>query len=137
MRGKGGWDAEATSPPKDVHANAFLNRALEYHDAAKELFAVSERRPKIHGVRALSDPLNFLYFHTVELALKAFLRAHNHRPWGHKLTKLYEECRTLGLLIGQDDRFTIGNIVSLLQSGNKDQGFRYFNLKSATTADLA
>ncbi len=40
-------------------------------------------------------------------------------------------------MIGPEDRFEIGNIVSLLDSGNEDQGFRYFNLKSGSTADLS
>jgi hypothetical protein len=54
-----------------------------------------------------------------------------------RLAKLYAERRSLGLVIGPRDRFEIGNIVSLLDSGNKDQGFRYFNLESGSTVDLS
>jgi hypothetical protein len=84
----------------------------------------------------------FLYFHAVELALKAFLRSQNVRLAGtrlhtHKLAALYEEYRKLGLKIGVDDRFGIANIVSLLESGNDRQAFRYFNPESTVTADLA
>jgi hypothetical protein len=120
----------------DVHAMAYLNMAREYHEAANQLLSVCQRRPRIGSRRGLSDPINFLYFHTIELALKSFIRFHGHRiRHSHKLTELYEECRTLGLVIGSDDRFTIGNIVSLLESGNEYQGFRYFNLKSTFIPD--
>lgn len=121
---------------------AFLNRAREYHDAGNELFAVSEGRPRIvPNHRPLSSPLSLLYFHTLELGLKAFLRAHGLPIEGtsrrsHKLTKLYDECRTLGLVVDQDDRVGLGNIVGLLESGNERQGFRYFSSGSAVTADL-
>jgi hypothetical protein len=121
---------------------AFLNMAREYHDAANELFAVSESRPRIApNHRPLSSPLSLLYFHALELGLKAFLRACGLPIEGarkhHKLTKLYAECRRSGLVVDQDDRFGLGNIVSLLESGNERQGFRYFSSGSAVTADLA
>jgi hypothetical protein len=82
-----------------------------------------------------------LYFHSLELGLKAFLRANGLPIEGtsrrsHELTKLYNECRTLGLVVDQDDRVGLGNIVGLLESGNKRQGFRYFSSGSTVTADL-
>src|SRR5437899_1399850 len=122
-------------PLQDVHASAFFNSAREYHDAANEIFTIAEARPKIHSSRQLSGPLYFLYFHTIELALKAFLRASNcpilkTSRESHKLAELYRECRDLGLVLGPHDRFHIGNIVSLLDSANKYQGIRYFNLES-------
>jgi len=121
-----------TSPITDVHAMAFFNFAREYQKAANQLLDLEP---------SLTNPIYFLYFHTVELALKAFLRSFNTPILGtkrqsHKLTELYEECRSLGLRIGPSDRFEIGNIVGLLETGNEYQGFRYFNLKSAATADL-
>jgi hypothetical protein len=116
-----------SKPITDVSAMAFLNMAREYHSAANQLSGL--------GRGSLSNPINFLYFHTVELALKAFVRSFN-RPIrkSHNLTKVYEECRSLGLKIGPADRFEIGNIVTLLDSGNEDQGFRYFNWKSGSMA---
>jgi hypothetical protein len=122
---------------------AFLNRAREYQDAANELFSVSESRPRIHPEhRPLSSPLSLMYFHTLELGLNAFLRANGLPIEGtsrrsHKLTDLYKECRTLGLVVDPDDRIGLGNIVSLLESGNERQGFRYFVSGSVMTADLA
>jgi HEPN domain len=122
-----------------VYPKAFLNMARDYADAANELFMIAEARPKIQGRHLpLSSPLYLLYSHAAELALKAFLQAKNvPTPKTHELAKLYEESRDLGLVIGPKDRFQIGNIVSFLDSGNKKQGFRYFNLESCTVANLS
>lgn len=124
-----------TSRNTDAHAMAFLNRAHEYHEAANQLF-------DLHADGSLNHPINFLYFHTVELALKAFLRSRDIPIQGtkrasHNLMELYEECRNLGLKIGPSDRFDIGNIVSLLADGNVEQGFRYVSLKAGLGADLS
>jgi len=135
------WEA-GDKPKADETAMAFLNRARDYADAANELFAVSETRPRVHPEhRPLSSPLSLLYFHTVELGLEAFLRAHDSPIEGtsrrsHDLTKLYEECRKLGLVVDRDDSVALGKIVTLLESGDR-QGFRYFSSGSAVTADLA
>jgi hypothetical protein len=86
----------------------------------------------------LQRPLYLLYSHAAELAFKAFLMAKNIPiPKTHELANLYAESRRLGLVIGPRDRFEIGNIVSLLDSGNKDQGYRYFNLESGSMIDLS
>jgi hypothetical protein len=116
-----------TNQKTNVSAMAFLNYARQYQEAAEELF---NRKPH------LSRVLNALYFHVVELLLKAYLRAHNINPWGHEIGKLYKECRGLGLMISPDDRLGLENIVSLLESGNTDMAFRYFSLKSGKEADL-
>jgi hypothetical protein len=120
-------------PITDVNAMAFFNFAREYHSAANQLF---------DSRSFLRNPIYFLYFHTVELALKAFLRSLNMQVLGtqrqsHSLTKLYEESRRLGLTVGPADRFGIGNIVTLLEAGNEYQGFRYFNLKSGSLPSLS
>jgi hypothetical protein len=128
---------------KDVSALAFLNGARSYHDAANQLFDVSQSRPKIGGRASLTAPINFLYFHTVELTLKAFLRScgvpilGTERTKGHRLRELYDECRKLGLLIDPPDVNGIVSIVGCLDRGNEDQGFRYFNLNSTVEADLS
>jgi hypothetical protein len=109
--------------------------AREYRDAANQPLDLDQ------GC-AFSNPTNFLYFHAVELALKAFLRSFNcpiigTRRKSHKLRQLYEECRSLGLRVGPDDRIGIANIVDLLGAGNESQGFRYFNLGSVAVPHLS
>jgi hypothetical protein len=121
---------------QEAHAIAFFNFARDYHDAANELFMIADVKQQIQNRRRFNSPLYLLYFQTIELALKAFLRTHNKTRHHHILTKLYTESRDLGLVIGSQDKFQIGNIVSLLDSANKDQGLRYFNMNPVTTADL-
>ena len=112
----------------DVSARAFLNYARHYQAAADELSAIASQgrqRPE------LAVPTTFLYSHTIELAFKAFLRAHGRGILGtacqtHDLEKLYEECRRLGLV---NDPVDIGNVVELLNSGSEDQALRYFTLR--------
>ena len=121
-------------PAADAHAISFFGFAREYQNAANLLY---------DSDKTLLDPIYFLYFHAIELALKAFLRAANipivadRKRKHHNLTKLYEECRTLGLTIGPDDRFDIRNVVVLLEGANEDQGLRYFNMKSHSAPELS
>jgi hypothetical protein len=121
----------------------FSPTAREFHDVVNELFAVSERRPRVHlDHRPLSSPLSLLYFHVLELGLKAFLRACGKPIEGtsrrhHRLTKLYEECRKSGLVVNPDDKVGLGNIVNLLESSNEGYGYRYSRSGSVVTADLA
>src|ERR1039458_742386 len=122
----------------DEHAVSFLGFAEQYHQAANELL-------DLHTTDGLlRDPIYFLCFHTVEMTLKAFLRAHGVRilgtPWakekGHRLGELYKECRRLGLRVSRDDRIGIRNVVILLDSGNKYQGLRYFTLDSGSLPEI-
>jgi hypothetical protein len=116
-------------PTTEPNAMEDFQMARNYHAAAEVLFSAP----------IAFEPRYFLYFHTVELALKAFLRSHNHPvPRRHELTKLYEECRKLGLVvIGPADRFGIGNIVSMLEFGNQCQGFRYYNPQPVAVPELS
>jgi hypothetical protein len=120
-----------------VHAKAFLIMARDYADGANELFMIADARPKIQNCPLpLSSPLYLLYSHAAELALKAFLRAKGKDILKeHGLAKFYAESCHLGLVI--DQKFEIGNLMSKLDSGNKDQSFRYFNLGSYEGAILS
>lgn len=122
-------------PANDGHAASFFGFAGKYQNAADLLYASD---------CTLTDQINFLYSHARELALKAFLRAHNLPIVGaqgarkhHRLTELYEECRSLGLKIGADDATNIKNIMCLLDRANKEQGLRYFSMNSATAPELS
>ncbi|HWZ73903.1 MAG TPA: hypothetical protein VN326_20800 [Casimicrobiaceae bacterium] len=114
--------------------------AREYQTAANALLALSEQRPKkVNRQSEFSNPIYFLYFHAMELALKAYLVAHKvpitYWRSGHRVKDLYEECRKLGLIVGPDDRVEIGNIVGLL--GDEFQSFRYFSIQSRGLPALA
>ena len=92
-----------TKQTPEVDPISFSNRAREFYTAAEQVFGQQ-------GSSALSWPLYFLYFHTLELAFKAFLRSHGFSTAQllkkrHQLSKLYEDCRQLGLVIGPRDEF--------------------------------
>jgi HEPN domain-containing protein len=104
----------------DTNPKALLNYARQYFKAAEVVF---EKEPK------LTRPLNFLYFHALELLLKSFLRANGRKPGrNHEIENLYKEATGLGLKIA-GDRYSI---VSLLRGANTDQAFRYGTSKSIT-----
>ncbi len=108
-------------------AMALLNYARQYYEAAEIVFA---SKPHLTGV------IYFLYFHSVELLLKSYLRAHGRKArQRHGISTLYGEARELGLKIGHDD-LELQNVVALLEVGNADMAFRYFTLKSRNRPDL-
>ena|ERR1700733_1025258 len=119
------------------HATAYFQRASEFLEGADELFTSESRKSFSHRWY----PTYFLYAHAAELALKAFLRAHNPEvEYGHELAVLYEKCRdiglVIGLVIGPNDQTQIENVVGLLDLANEDQGLRYF-LDANSMPDLA
>jgi hypothetical protein len=57
---------------QDASAMALFNMARQYHNVANELLLIATTKRWKPW-----DPLYLLYFHTIELALKAFLRTHN------------------------------------------------------------
>jgi HEPN domain-containing protein len=119
----------ADTTPKIIETNpkALLNFARQYFEAAEAVF---EKNP------SLRQPLNFLYFHTVELLLKAFLRANGKEPTrgprGHGIVELLRDAVALGLVKPAG----IQSIVSLLKTGNTEDAFRYGTSKSTTEPDL-
>jgi len=107
-------------------AEAFLNMARQYHIAANTLFSVA---------RDNASPVYFLYTHTIEFALKAYLRSLGcsvpRGPQGHDLHFFLQECRAKGLRTTRD----LAHVIRLLLSEDKGYGFRYFDpAESATTA---
>jgi hypothetical protein len=130
------FDKQPKKPVPEMSAKAFLYMARQYYEAAEELFVARERRVGSGGQREITDPTYFLYYHAIELAFKAYLRAHN-TPFkkNHEITELYKKCQQLGLVIGPD--FHSKNVVSLLESGEDYIRFRYFSLKSTSQPDLS
>jgi HEPN domain-containing protein len=104
----------------DMSAEAFLNRAKEYHLAAGATFPI---------YKEADGPVYFLYTHTIELALKAYLRSHGVqlKPI-HKLDVLLRECRQHGMIV---DRKT-DNVINSLSFEYRKQGFRYYVFESHT-----
>jgi len=88
-----------------------------------------------------SDPLYFLFAHTVELAFKAFLPFHGepvpkrgHK--GHDIVKLHGRCEALGLRF-PGDPVDLHNVVKLLAMENDVQGFRYYSSDTKAVPELS
>jgi hypothetical protein len=118
----------------EIEPISFLSLEREFYATAERAFDLGD---------SFNKPLYFLYFHTLELAFKAFLRSHNvptrelKDKKGHELTELYEACCKLGLVIGTSDPVQIGNIVKMLKGANEYQGLRYFNPDLSALPSLA
>lgn len=110
-------------------AMAFLNYARQYHEAAEIVFA---NKPGLESV------IYFLYLHTVESLLKAYLKAQGKLQRGHDVSKLCGEAQQLGLKIDRDKSgaHDLHNVAALLERGNTDAAFRYFTLESRSRPDL-
>ncbi len=111
-------------------AMAFLNMARKYQKAGSRLVESVEGN-KADPQRALSDPIYFLFAHTVELACKAFLRFHGKTiptsgKAGHDIVTLHRRCAALGLRL-KEDAPSLPKVVKLLATENEHHGFRYFN----------
>ena len=108
-------------------AEALLNMAKQYHLAATTLVSIHEK---------VASPRYFLFAHTVELALKAYLRvcglATPKGQAGHAHKNLLKTCEQNGLKVG--DQWL--NIVALLESETKLQGFRYFTFTSTVLPEI-
>lgn len=86
-------------------AVGFFNIAETYRTAAKAL-----RRSKAKATHK-DSPIRFLYYHAIELYLKAHLRAHSIHPsalrsheYGHDARKLSRKSEVLGLALAEHDK---------------------------------
>ena len=111
----------------ETPAEAFLSTAQQYHLAAATLLPLYQRA---------ESPLYFLFAHAIELALKAYLRSRGlsapRGQRGHALQGLFEQCQRKGLQVGCDLR----NVIHLLESENKQHGFRYFVFEPKGRPDI-
>ena len=115
------WKNSPVSPP---NSSAFLKTAKEYYLAAKTLL------PICNSVEA---PIYFLFVHSIESALKAYLNLDKPtKRHIHQVDLLFEECLKKGLPL----RSSIINILRTLESENKVHGFRYFYFASTTRPTL-
>jgi hypothetical protein len=83
----------------------FFNTAETYWKSANALY-----RAKVKATHSLS-PVLFLYYHAIELYLKAFLRGHGHtaaqlrsKKFGHRICCLSERAAELGLGYMDEDK---------------------------------
>lgn len=82
-----------------------FNYAESFWRSARVLNA---NRPKVTHP---DEPVNFLYYHAIELYLKAFLRLHGHTPrelagrkFGHDVGAISKRAVELGLFLADEDK---------------------------------
>ena len=120
----------------EIDAMAFINLAIEYKSAADQLYALRHDRPGMG-----SEPVYFLYFHSIELALKGHLRTLGwptprlKEKMRHQVNKLLTECN-LPLTRDTEIHRSIRSVLSLLECANGSETLRYFDLKSRGLPDL-
>jgi HEPN domain-containing protein len=105
--------------------------SLRYLGAANKLYGLNLATGKATTLWPWYSPIYFLYFHAIELALKAYLFSFNiNVRRTHDLIELYRQSRNRRLPIAAGERARIGNVIRLLDSHNKGRGFRYFGPES-------
>jgi hypothetical protein len=121
---------------REVSPAAFLSGAKQYGEAANLLLCVSST------AKISLDPIYMLYFHAAELALKAFLAFKNEKTerlknkWRHNLKKMHDEAISRGLAPEAAHSMEIRNVIELLQSGNRQEAFRYFTWESRSMPEV-
>ena len=108
-----------------------FNFAASYQAAAELLLhrAIRATHPEA--------PIAFLYYHSIELYLKAYLRLHNVsmrrlRDIGHDFIKLGVRAQHFGLLLNARDL----EILQILSEGDAWARARYLELGMASSPDL-
>ena len=94
---------EPTDDDERTNSLGLFNTAEAYRLSARALQAAKVR----HG--NADKPLRFLYYHALELYLKALLRQKHdiatvRNKFGHQIQLLMHEAETLGLVVGENDR---------------------------------
>ena len=100
---------EPTDDDERTNSLGLFNTAEAYRLSARALQAAKVR----HG--NADKPLRFLYYHALELYLKALLREKHsmatvRNSFGHQIKLLVREAETLGLVVGEIDRFVLALI---------------------------
>ena len=118
-----------------------IGLAKQYQAAANRLIDTSTRDEVFSGFPL---PLLFLFHHSVELALKAFLGAHQvpivRAREHHRIVDLYKECGPLGLKpdFGAVSPDTDSRLFffQVLHDCNPNHGFRYADSSTAVPSAL-
>src|SRR5579864_9564012 len=114
----------ATTPTHEIEPMAFINGASRFFWAAEELQKLLKPVPDPND-----DPVYLLMAHSIELALKGYLRLQGvptatlARQYGHNLQDLLKECEQRRFPFG-GDRLSLRNVVCLLDESNRNQGLR-------------
>ncbi len=123
---------ELADEARRVTPLGYFNFAETYRTAARTL-----RRSKSKATHKES-PIRFLYYHAIELYLKAFLRAHDIHPYdlrtkyGHSVGRLSAKAVELGLSLDDEDV----EVIQLMTETDAVMRSRYISTGFFTWPDL-
>lgn len=129
-------------PPEELEAAwIFLRIANAYKSQADQLLDLIRAQLKAQTVE-YGLPVRHLYSHAIELYLKAWLLAdgmpkaklRNQRTYGHRLQKLYTECKSRRLTMASSEEAYFDRMLPQLKQGHEEYQFRYLE-KTISTAD--
>jgi hypothetical protein len=129
-------------PPEELEAAwIFLRIANAYKSQANQLLDLIGAQLKTQTVE-YGLPVRHLYCHAIELYLKAWLLAdgmpktklRNQRTYGHRLQKLYTECKSRRLVMASSEEAYFDRMLPQLRQGHEEYQFRYLE-KTVSTAD--
>jgi HEPN domain-containing protein len=108
-------------------ALGLFNYARSYRASADHLLSAKLKVPHPHA------PLTFLYYHAVELYLKAYLRVQGYtvaqlKSVGHNVSKLSTEVQSRGLILDDEDR----EVLSSIAEGDNVIRSRYIQIGAFT-----
>jgi hypothetical protein len=101
--------SEITSDDRTTALGLF-NYARSYRASADCLLSAKLKVPHPHA------PLTFLYYHAIELYLKAYLRSQNHtvddlKKVGHSVNKIFAKVQSSGLILDDEDKEVLALMV--------------------------
>jgi hypothetical protein len=113
----------------NVEARASFLLAIRYLGAANKLLSMqSQQTKRMPEQGPWASPIYFLYYHSIELTLKAYLWSFNISPQRiHTIAKLYKQCLNHKLPFGPSDLTGMTNVINLLESNREGVDFRYFD----------
>ena len=127
--------ARGLSP--QITARALLETARDYRAAADAVLADHLNRLEQRPAYVIRPAVNFLYFHVIELCLKAAIAAYGRSyPLDHDIIGLHAAAVKLGFRVPEwGETFQNENTLKALQSQNVAHAFRYFDGVTGNSLD--
>jgi hypothetical protein len=116
-----------TSSDDRTTALGLFNYARSYRGSADHLLLAKLKLTHPHA------PLTFLYYHAIELFLKAYLRSQDHsvdqlKQVGHRINKLAAKAQSCGLILDDEDK----EVLSLVAEADNVIRSRYIETGAFT-----
>lgn len=113
-------------PLDEPNSSSLIIQAVRYVQTAELAIANAPEQTRVE----IADPVRFLCFHAVELALKSFLKSKGRQILDtelmtHNLVRLFEACKADGLKVDAAPAFEY--VFGLIVRSNERNNLRYYN----------